>query len=90
MNGETVSLINWLLENLEKASNTNYVDLSVILIKYKAPVTGLAVGNFWKIIFDSSVRCSNENMKTFLMSQKWHKRGTQMEGGGNKDIVRLC
>ena len=60
MNGETVSLINWLLENLEKASNTDYVDLSEILIKYKAPVTGLAVGNFLKIIFVPSVRCSND------------------------------
>jgi hypothetical protein len=35
------SLINWLIENLESAQDTEYVDLTEINKKYKAKATGL-------------------------------------------------
>jgi hypothetical protein len=39
------SLINWFIENLESAQDTEYVDLTEIHKKYKAKATGLSVGN---------------------------------------------
>jgi CRISPR/Cas system CMR subunit Cmr4 (Cas7 group RAMP superfamily) len=44
------SLINWLIENLESAQDTEYVDLTEINKKYKAKATGLSVGNSLKKI----------------------------------------
>ena len=40
-------LINWLIENLESAQDTEYVDLTEINKKYKAKATGLSVGIFF-------------------------------------------
>ena len=42
------SLINWLIENLESAQDTEYVDLTEIDKKYKAKATGLPLGNSLK------------------------------------------
>ena len=39
------SLINWLIENLESAQDTEYVDLTEIMTKYKAKAAGFSVGN---------------------------------------------
>jgi hypothetical protein len=39
------SLINWLIEQLESAQDTEYVDLTEMNKKYKAKATGLSVGN---------------------------------------------
>jgi CRISPR/Cas system CMR subunit Cmr4 (Cas7 group RAMP superfamily) len=44
------SLINWLIENLESAQDTEYVDLTEINKKYKAKATGLSVANSFKKI----------------------------------------
>ena len=41
------TLINWLIENLESAQDTEYVDLTEINKKYKAKATGLSVGIFF-------------------------------------------
>ena len=41
------SLIDWLIENLESAQDTEYVDLTEINKKYKAKATGLSVGIFF-------------------------------------------
>ena len=49
------SLINWLIENLESAQDTEYVDLTEINKKYKAKATGLSVGNSL-IFFFSNVK----------------------------------
>jgi hypothetical protein len=43
-------LINWLIENLQSAQDTEYVDLTEINKKYKAKATGLSVANSLKKI----------------------------------------
>ena len=43
-------LINWLIENLESAQDTEYVDLTEINKKYKAKATWLSVANSLKKI----------------------------------------
>jgi hypothetical protein len=48
-------LINWFIENLESAQDTEYVDLTEIHKKYKAKATGLSVGNSL-IFFFSNVK----------------------------------
>ena len=62
------SLINWLIENLESAQDTEYVDLTEIMTKYKAKAAGFSVGNSLNF-FSSNVKVEQGRAK-----HDWTKR----------------
>jgi hypothetical protein len=68
------TLINWLIENLESAQDTEYVDLTEINKKYKAKASGLSLGNSLKIIF------SNVKVEQDCAKHDWTKRTKRYYG----------
>ena len=62
------TLINWLIQNLQSAQDTEYVDLTEINKKYKAKTSGLSVGNSLKIVF------SNFKVEQGRAKHDWTKR----------------
>lgn len=68
------TLINWLIENLESAQDTEYVDLTEISKKYKAKASGLSVGNSLKKIF------SNVKVEQGRAKHDWTKRTKRYYG----------
>ena len=70
----TASLLNWLTENLETSTDNNFVDLQEICKKFKAPVSGLAVGNSIKQIF------KNVKIQQGRAKDDWTKRTKRYYG----------
>jgi hypothetical protein len=62
------SLINWLIENLDSAPDTEYVDLTEIMTKYKVKAAGFSVGNCLNF-FSSYVKVEQGRAK-----HDWTKR----------------
>ena len=62
------TLINWLIENLESAQDTEYVDYTEINKKYKAKATGFSVGNSLNCFF------SNVKVEQGRAKHDWTKR----------------
>ena len=70
----TPSLINWLIENLESAQDTEYADFTEINKKYKAKATGFSVGNSLNCIF------SNVKVEQGRAKHDWTKRTKRYYG----------
>lgn len=89
MNEGSKLLVSWLLENVEKSIETDYIDLEEIKAKFKDQVTGVAVGNSISNLFPGIKvkrgRCKENWCKITqrYYGLKWKKRDNVSE---NSDV----
>ena len=68
MNEKSKSLFSWLVENCEKGTADEFVNLSEIKAKFKDPLTSVAVGNSVTNIFP------DVKVKQYRCKENWSKK----------------